>query len=105
MKNGRLSLCSMNDLFTRDAMSFIEQSDSRPFFIYLNYTAPHAELRVPDDSLAPFKGTFSETAFVNDAADAKPTGPDEPSLGYRSQPTPHAAFAGMITRMDRDVGR
>ena len=27
------------------------------------------------------------------------------SLGYRSQPTPHAAFAAMITRMDRDIGR
>ena len=94
-----------NDLFTRDAMSFIERSDNRPFFVYLNYTAPHAELRVPDDSIAPFKGRFPEKAFVNDAADAKLTGPDEPSLGYRSQPTPHAAFAGMITRMDRDVGR
>ena len=94
-----------NDLFTRDAISFIEQSDNRPFFLYLNYTVPHAELRVPDDSMAPFRGRFPEKAFVNAAADAKSTGPDEPSLGYRSQPTPHAAFAGMISRMDRDVGR
>jgi arylsulfatase A-like enzyme len=94
-----------NDLFTRDAMSFIEQSDTRPFFIYLNYTVPHAELRVPDDSIAPFRGRFPEKAFANAAADAKLTGPDEPSLGYRSQPTPHAAFAGMVSRMDRDVGR
>jgi arylsulfatase A len=31
--------------------------------------------------------------------------PDGPSLGYRSQPTPKAAFAAMITRMDRDIGR
>ena len=31
--------------------------------------------------------------------------PEGPSLGYRSQPAPFAAFAGMITRMDRDVGR
>ena len=94
-----------NDLFTRETMSFIEKSDNRPFFIYLNYTVPHAELRVPDDSMAPFKGHFPEKPFVNEAADAKQTGPDEPSLGYRSQPTPHAAFAAMVTRMDRDVGR
>ena len=94
-----------NDLFTRETMSFIEKSDNRPFFIYLNYTVPHAELRVPDDSMAPFKGHFPEKPFVNAAADAKQTGPDEPSLGYRSQPTPHAAFAAMVTRMDRDVGR
>lgn len=94
-----------NDLFTRETMSFIERGDNRPFFIYLNYTVPHAELRVPDDSIAPFRGRYPEKPFVNAAADAKTTGPDEPSLGYRSQPTPHAAFAGMITRMDRDVGR
>ena len=94
-----------NDLFTRETVSFIEKNDNRPFFIYLNYTVPHAELRVPDDSMTPFKGHFPEKPFVNAAADAKLTGPDEPSLGYRSQPTPHAAFAAMVTRMDRDVGR
>jgi arylsulfatase A-like enzyme len=94
-----------NDLFTKEAMAFIERSDARPFFIYLNYTVPHAELRAPEDSLEPFKGKFPETPFVNKTADSKMTGPDEPTLGYRSQPTPHAAFAAMITRMDRDVGR
>ena len=95
----------VNDLFTREAASFIERDDRRPFFLYLNYTVPHAELRVPEDALEPFKGRFPEKPFVNAAADAKPTGPDGPSLGYRSQPTPHAAFAAMITRMDRDIGR
>ena len=94
-----------NDLFTRETMAFIEKADNRPFFVYLNYTVPHAELRVPDDSIEPFKGKFPETPFVNAAADARQSGPDEPSLGYRSQPAPHAAFAAMITRMDRDVGR
>jgi arylsulfatase A-like enzyme len=94
-----------NDLFTRETMSFIEHADSRPFFVYLNYTVPHAELRVPADSMDAYKGKFPETPFVNAAADARQTGPDEPSLGYRSQPMPHAAFAAMITRMDRDVGR
>ena len=75
--------------------------------MYLNYTVPHAELRAPDDSLTPFRGKFPETPFANPTADGTPTGarPDGPSLGYRSQPTPHAAFAAMITRMDRDVGR
>jgi arylsulfatase A len=96
----------VNDLFTRETASFIERDDQRPFFIYLNYTVPHAELRVPDDSLDAFKGTFPEVPFANAKADARPTGPDDTSsLGYRSQPTPHAAFAAMVTRMDRDIGR
>ena len=96
----------VNDLFTREAAAFIEKDDRRPFFIYLNYTVPHAELRVPADSLDAFKGKFPETPFVNANADGRATGPEDTvSLGYRSQPTPHAAFAAMITRMDRDIGR
>jgi arylsulfatase A len=94
----------VNDLFTREAAAFIEGPDPRPFFLYLNYTVPHAELRVPDDSLAPMRGRFPEKPYVNATADAKVTGPDSTSLGYRSQPMPKAAFAAMIVRMDRDIG-
>jgi arylsulfatase A len=97
----------VNDLFTREAAAFVERDDPRPFFVYLNYTVPHAELRVPDESIAPFHGRFPEQPFANPTADEKRTGarPDVASLGYRSQPAPHAAFAAMITRMDRDIGR
>ena len=96
-----------NDLFTKEAAAFIERDDQRPFFIYLNYTAPHAELRAPEDSMAAFRGQFPEVPFSNPKADAAASGsrPDTPSLGYRSQPSPRAAFAAMVTRMDRDVGR
>ncbi len=62
----------VNDLFTREAESFIARDDPKPFFLYLNYTVPHAELRAPEDSLAPLKGRFPETPFVNAAADARP---------------------------------
>jgi len=95
----------VNDLFTKEAAAFIERGDSRPFFLYLNYTVPHAELRVPADSLAATQGKYPETPFVNAAADARLTGPDNTSLGYRSQPAPKAAFVAMIQRMDRDIGR
>jgi len=97
----------VNDLFTKEAGAFIARDDPRPFFVYLDYTVPHAELRVPEDSLAPFRGRFPERPFSNPPADAKRAGAtaDSPSLGYRSQAAPHAAFAAMITRMDRDVGR
>jgi len=96
-----------NDKFTEEAAAFILGADDRPFFAYLNYTVPHAELRVPDDSMADFRGRYPERPFVNDAADARPGPwvPGGPSLGYRSQPEPHAAYAAMIARLDRDVGR
>jgi arylsulfatase A len=93
------------DLFTREALSVVRAADPRPYFMYLNYTVPHAELRAPDDSMRAFVGKFPEKPFVNEKADARLTGPDTPTLGYRSQPTPHAAFAAMITRMDADIGR
>ena len=96
----------MGDLFTREALAFVQAQDARPFFLYLNYTVPHAELRVPDEAMQPFVGKFPEKPFVNAAADGRTIGPDDNvSLGYRSQPTPHAAFAAMITRMDADIGR
>ena len=83
------------------------ESDARPFFVYLNYTVPHAELRAPEDAMTAVRGRFPEKPFENQKADARPTGasPELPTLGYRSQPEPHAAFAAMITRMDRDIGR
>ena len=97
----------VNDLFTQETAAFIQGDDRRPFFVYLNYTVPHAELRAPEDSIAPFRGRFPETPFENKKADAQAAGAasDAASLGYRSQPAPLAAFAAMITRMDRDIGR
>ena len=97
----------VNDLFTKETSEFIGRAGTRPFFVYLNYTVPHAELRAPDDAMADYRGKFPEQGYANAAADARPTGAqaDARSLGYRSQPAPHAAFAAMITRMDRDIGR
>ena len=97
----------VNDLFTEETLQFIERSGDTPFFVYLNYTVPHAELRAPAESVERFKGRFPETPFVNEKADARQAGAtiDAASLGYRSQPAPRATFAAMIHRMDRDIGR
>jgi len=97
----------VNDLFTGETVAYIKREDPRPFFIYLNYTIPHAELRAPEESVAPFRGAFPEKPFKNARADARRAGStfDSPTLGYRSQPTPLATFAAMITRMDRDIGQ
>ena len=57
--------------------------------------------------MAPHAGKFQEKPFVNPKADARESDAtiEGPSLGYRSQPAPRAAFAAMIQRMDRDIGR
>ena len=101
----------VNDLFTEAALAFVDESsragaEATPFFLYLAYTSPHAELRAPEEAVAPFRGRFPETSFVNEKADGlRPEPPYSQSAGYRSQAHPRAAFAGMVSRIDRDVGR
>jgi len=71
-----------NDLFTREAVRFVEANKADPFFLYLAYTAPHA----------------NSTARTMEAPRVEPE--------YRDKPWPEAEklFASTITRMDRDIG-
>jgi arylsulfatase A-like enzyme len=74
------------------ALRFIRENQNRPFFLYYPTTVPHLALQVPEDSLKAFEGKFPETPY-------------DGSRGYLPHRTPRAAYAAMITRMDRDVGR
>lgn len=81
-----------HDLITNEALEYVRTERDRPFFLYLAYTIPHAELVAPDDAMAEFMGRFEpETPFEKQH--------------YGAQPAPHAAFAAMVFRLDRDVGR
>jgi arylsulfatase A len=80
------------DLITEQALAFVRQNKANPFFLFYPTTAPHLALQVPDDSLAEYKGKFSETPYTGDRA-------------YLPHPTPRAAYAAMITRMDREIGK
>ncbi|MFC1596954.1 arylsulfatase [Planctomycetota bacterium] len=79
-----------HDLLTQEALEFIRRSAPGPFFLYVPYTIPHAEVLVPEDSLAEYRDKWPEKPF--------------PGGHYAAQPTPRAARAAMITRLDRDVG-
>jgi arylsulfatase A len=79
------------DVIHAAALDFIRGNHSRPFFCFLASTIPHAELLVPEDSLAEYDGQFPETPYRGDH--------------YASNPKPRATYAGMVTRFDRDVGR
>ncbi len=80
-----------HDLIAEKTLEFIRRNSDHPFFLYVPFTIPHAEIVVPEDSLAEYRGTFPETPYIGSH--------------YGSHETPRAAFAGMVTRMDRDVGR
>ena len=81
------------DLFADNALDFIRRHKDEPFFFYGAFTIPHAEVIVPDDSLVEYLGQWPEPkAFPG-------------SKTYCPQDKPRAHRAGMITRLDRDIGR
>jgi arylsulfatase A len=81
-----------HDLIALDALRWVRDHKHEPFFLYLAFTIPHLSLQVPDDSLAEYRGKWPETPMTT-------------SRHYANHDTPRAAYAAMITRMDRDVGR
>lgn len=85
------------DLIQAQVLSFITANASRPFFMYLAYTPPHAALQVPpgDSAYEAYKKIFNEQP--QQVADWKGT-------GYQPNPYPKAAYAAMVSRIDRYVG-
>ncbi len=80
------------DLIGEQALKFIRANKDRPFYLYYPTTVPHLALQVPEDSLAEYRGKFPEKPYVG-------------GHGYLPHQYPRAAYAAMITRMDREMGR
>ena len=88
------------DLIQAQSLQFIRDHKNGPFFLFLPYIIPHAELVAPDDSIfARFRGKFPETPYqgVTEGATFR-KGP------YESSAYPKASFAAMIVRFDAYVG-
>jgi arylsulfatase A-like enzyme len=89
------------ELIHQHALQFIEKNKDRPFFLYYPTTIPHAELLVPEKNLKEFKGKLlPEKSFKG----AEPGDKDFRTGAYGSQPEAHAAFAAMVTLLDKQVG-
>lgn len=84
------------DLIHEQAMKFLRAKHGQPYFLYLPYTLPHADVVVPhDDVYAAYVKKFNEPP-------ATPKNSDNEK--HHFDPYPHAAFAAMVTRLDRFVG-
>ena len=90
-KNGKEEIYS-HDLIAEQALKFVKANKDKPFFLYVPFTIPHVALQVPEDSLAEYKGKW-------------PDPPYDGKKGYIPHEHPRACYAGMVTRMDKDVGR
>lgn len=83
-KHGKMAQYT-HDLFTENAKKFIKANRDTSFFIYLAYTIPHDLYQVPDEDSNPFR-----ERFISDG-----------KIEYDSV---RSVYAGMITRMDRQIG-
>jgi len=68
-----------NDIYTQEALRFIEANRERPFFLYLPTNLPHAPLEVPDSYVEPYRKMGLE---------------DRDARAY-----------GMIANIDENIGR
>ena len=80
------------DLMMDESVKFIRENRDNPFFLYFAPTIPHVSLQVPDDSLSEFENSFEETPYKGEK-------------GYLPQQKPRAAYAAMISRLDKGVGK
>lgn len=80
------------DVIAEQARKFIRANKDKPFFCYVPTTVPHLALQVPDDSVAEYAGKWDDPPYQG-------------GRGYLPHFTPLAAYAAMVTRMDREVGR
>lgn len=80
------------DAMMDEAIAWLRDRGTRPFFLHLAPALPHLALQVPEEGLAPFAGRFPETPYLGEK-------------GYLPHRTPRAAYAAMIARLDAGVGR
>ncbi|UCD29949.1 MAG: arylsulfatase [Planctomycetota bacterium] len=73
------------------ALTFIREHKDEPFFLYYPTPLPHLALHVPDEELEQYLGKWKETPFAG--------------YGYTPHLTPRAAYAAMISYMDKNLGR
>ncbi len=81
------------DRINAEALKFVRDHKDEPFFLYYPTVIPHLALHVPDEELTPYlKLGWKDPPFTADNG------------GYTPHFTPRAAYAAMITRMDRYIG-
>ena len=73
-------------------LDFIRKNAERPFFAYFAITPPHADLDYPD--LSQYEDAFPETPYINNK-----------SKGFKTQMKPKAAYASMVSEVDKNVGQ
>lgn len=78
-------------LIRREALSFIDQNKDKPFFLYLPFIEPHVAMHPPQDLVNEYPAEWDKETYRGECS-------------YLPHPRPRAAYAAMITDLDRHVG-
>jgi len=120
----------LTDRLTDEALGFIEENRSRPFFLYLSHFAVHDPIQGRADLVAKYRDKLRQTERPRGAAFVLEGNPDEPQptprrrldelieqpshQGYRVLPgrtvkikqrQDNVQFAAMVESMDQSLGR
>jgi arylsulfatase A-like enzyme len=88
-------------LIQQQAIQFIGDHKNKPFFLFYATTLPHAELLLPEKEISVYRNKFlPEKEFVG----LKPGDKNFRQGPYGYQAETHAAFAAMVTLLDKQVG-
>lgn len=94
-----------HDLMATEALEFVDNNASGPFFLYLAFTIPHANNQASPGGSNPDPGAG---AIPDIGHHRERQGMEVPDAGVyqdRDWPGPQKGTAAMITRMDKDIGR
>ena len=78
-------------LMLEEAEKFIAANASKPFFLYLAFIEPHVAMHPPKASVDEYPVDWDKQVYRGEAA-------------YLPHPRPRAAYAAMISDLDRHVG-
>jgi arylsulfatase/arylsulfatase A len=84
------------DIFTDAAIDFLRSPDARPWFCYVAYNAPHTPLQLPPEDEAEYR--TEDLSFERFPQTGYP-------LAGKPRPVDDAKLYGMVSRIDRGVGR
>lgn len=76
-----------------EALKFVDKNKSKPFFLYLPFVEPHVAMHPPQSSIDLYPEEWDEVK-----------GAYRGQNGYLPHPRPRAAYAAMISDLDRHVG-
>lgn len=85
------------DVFTSEAIRFIEDNQTQPFFCYLAYNAPHTPLQVPDKYYEMYRDIDPAAGFENDDRPFPP-------MNERNKEDARKVYA-MVSNIDDNIGK